>query len=80
MASARILTQQFRCDSCHNADFAGRDNIPRIANQREDYLVKTLREYKDNSRHGYDATMADVMQSVTDPQIVELAYFLARVR
>ncbi len=33
--------------------------VPRIANQREDYLAKTLREYKDNSRHGYDATMAD---------------------
>ncbi|WP_299711920.1 cytochrome C [Tardiphaga sp.] len=80
MASARTLTQQFRCDSCHNADFSGRDNIPRIANQREDYLAKTLREYKDNSRHGYDATMADVMQPITEAQIVELAYFLARVR
>jgi cytochrome c553 len=80
MASAKTLTAQFRCDSCHNADFSGRDSIPRIANQREDYLAKTLREYKDNSRHGYDATMADVMQPVTDAQIVELAYFLARVR
>jgi cytochrome c553 len=80
MQAAKILTQQFRCDSCHNADFAGRDNIPRIANQREDYLAKTMREYKDNSRHGYDATMADVMQSISDAQIVELAYFLARVK
>ncbi|MDB5564265.1 MAG: cytochrome [Tardiphaga sp.] len=80
MASAKALTVQFRCDSCHNADFSGRDNIPRIANQREDYLVKTMKEYKDNSRHGYDATMADVLQSVTEAQIGELAYFLARVR
>ncbi|WP_299808221.1 c-type cytochrome [Tardiphaga sp.] len=80
MAAAKALTAQFRCDSCHNPDFSGRDSIPRIANQREDYLAKTLREYKDNSRHGYDATMADVMQSVTDAQIGELAYFLARVR
>ena len=80
MAAAKTLTAQFRCDSCHNADFSGRDSIPRIANQREDYLAKTLREYKDNSRHGYDATMADVMGSVSDAQIVELAYFLARVK
>jgi cytochrome c553 len=80
MASAKALTAQFRCDSCHNADFSGRDNIPRIANQREDYLARTLREYKDNSRHGYDATMADVMQSVSDAQIGDLAYFLARVQ
>ncbi|OYU89537.1 MAG: cytochrome C [Bradyrhizobiaceae bacterium PARB1] len=80
MQAAKALTSQFRCDSCHNADFAGRDNIPRIAGQREDYLAKTMREYKDNSRHGYDATMADVMQPITDAQIVELAYFLARVK
>ncbi|UZE50873.1 c-type cytochrome [Rhodopseudomonas sp. P2A-2r] len=80
MQRAKALTVQFHCDSCHNADFAGRDNIPRIANQREDYLNKTLRAYKDNSRHGYDATMADVMQSVSEVQIDDLAYFLARVK
>jgi cytochrome c553 len=77
---AQALVQQHRCNSCHNADFSGRDNVPRIADQREDYLAKTMREYKDNSRHGYDATMAEVMQPVTPEQIADLAYFLARVR
>ena len=80
MQRAQALAQQNRCNSCHNADYAGRDNIPRIANQREDYLAKTMREYKDNSRHGYDATMADVLQTVTDEQIADLAYYIARVR
>lgn len=74
---ARELVTQQHCDSCHNADFSGRDNIPRLANQREDYLAKTLREYKSNARAGYDGTMAEVMQPVTDAQITELAYYLA---
>jgi cytochrome c553 len=77
---AQALIQQNRCNSCHTTDFAGRDNIPRIADQREDYLAKTLREYKDNSRHGYDGTMAEVLQPVTVEQIADLAYFLARLR
>jgi cytochrome c553 len=77
---AQALVQQHRCNSCHNTDFSGKDNVPRIAGQREDYLAKTLREYKDNSRHGYDATMAEVLQPVTPEQIADLAYFLARVR
>ena len=77
---AEALVQQHRCNSCHNTDFSGKDNVPRIADQREDYLAKTLREYKDNSRHGYDATMAEVLQPVTPEQIADLAYFLARVR
>ena len=79
MQRAQALAQQHRCNSCHNTDFSGRDNVPRIANQREDYLAKTLAEYKDNSRHGYDGSMADVMAQVTAEQIADLAYFLARV-
>ncbi len=77
---AEALAQQYHCNSCHKADFSGGENVPRIANQREDYLAKTLREYKDNSRHGYDATMAEVLQPVTSEQIADLAYLLARVR
>jgi cytochrome c553 len=77
---ARASVQQFRCDSCHTADFSGSDNVPRLAGQREDYLAKTMGEYKDNSRHGYDGTMADVLQPVSSEQIADLAYFLARLR
>ncbi len=77
--AAALITQN-RCNGCHNLDLAGRDNIPRIADQREDYLVKTLREYKNNTRHGYDGTMAEVLAPVTDAQIVDLAYYIARFR
>jgi cytochrome c553 len=77
---AQAIVAQNHCNSCHKADFSGGDNVPRIADQREDYLAKTLREYKDNSRHGYDGTMADVMGSVTTDQIADLAYYISRVR
>jgi cytochrome c553 len=80
MALGAALAKQNRCNTCHNADYSGKENVPHIANQREDYLAKTLAEYKDNTRHGYDATMADVMQSVAKDQIAELAYYIARFR
>lgn len=80
MARGEGLTRQYLCNNCHQPDFSGNENVPRIANQREDYLAKTLGEYKDNSRHGYDGTMADVMQPVTKEQIADLAYYLARHR
>ena len=73
------LVTQNRCNSCHTATFVGRDNVPNIADQREDYLIKTLRAYKDNSRHGYDATMADVMAPISDEQIPDLAYYIAHI-
>src|ERR1700719_3081811 len=80
MQRALAIATQNHCNSCHKADFSGGDNVPRIANQREDYLAKTLAEYKNNSRHGYDGTMADVMGAVTPAQIADLAYYIARVR
>jgi len=77
---ARALVEQNHCNVCHTPSFAGQENVPRIAGQREDYLVKALRGYKDNSRRGYDASMADVVPQITDEQILDLAYYLARVR
>jgi cytochrome c553 len=80
MQRASALITQHRCNSCHNLDLSGKESVPRIAAQREDYLVKTLREYKNNTRHGYEATMAEVLNPVTDAQIVDLAYYIARFK
>ena len=80
MERARALVEQNHCNVCHTPSFAGQENVPRIADQREDYLVKALRGYKDNSRRGYDAAMADVIAPITDEQMVDLAYYLARVK
>jgi cytochrome c553 len=80
MQRAQALAAQNHCNACHKPDFSGGDNVPRIADQREDYLAKTLAAYKDNSRHGYDGTMAEVMGPITPEQIADLAYYIARVR
>jgi cytochrome c553 len=80
MARGQAAAQQHRCNTCHNPDYSGKENVPRIGNQREDYLAKTLAEYKSNTRAGYDASMADVMAVVTPEQIADLAYYIARVR
>jgi cytochrome c553 len=74
----KALIKQNRCDFCHRPDLAGADSVPHIAAQREDYLLKTLREYKSNTRHGYDGSMAEVLQPIPDKDIVDLAYTIAR--
>jgi len=80
MERAKALARQNHCSVCHKPDFSGGQNVPRLAGQREDYLVKALRGYKDNSRRGYDASMADVIEPLSDGQILDMAYYLARVR
>jgi cytochrome c553 len=80
LARGRALAEQNHCNVCHRSDFTGQENVPRLADQREDYLLKTLRAYKTGARHAYDATMAEVLQPVDDNDIGVLAHFLAHVR
>ncbi len=78
LEAGRALMTKNRCNFCHAANLEGRDNVPRIAAQREDYLVKTMKEYKSNVRHGYDGSMAEVLQPISEAEIGDLAYFIAR--
>jgi cytochrome c553 len=79
-ARAQAVIAKNHCGSCHNPDFSGRDQMPRLAAQREDYLLKALRDYKSAKRPGYDATMDEVIRPITDADIVDLSHYLARLR
>jgi cytochrome c553 len=74
------LAAQRLCASCHNADFSGREQMPRLAGQREAYLVKALQDYRAGARVGTQAAMAEAVRGLTDADFADLAYFLARVR
>ena len=70
-----------RCGSCHEADFSGRENMPRLAAQREDYLLKALRDYKKGARTGYgNAVMPETVSGLSEAQLADLAHFLSHVR
>ena len=77
---ARALTEQHHCNVCHRPDFSGQQTVPRLADQREDYLLKTLREYKRGTRHAYEPIMLEVLQPIDDAQLVEFAYYLSHLR
>ena len=80
MDQGRALAAKHRCGFCHNPDMSGHDHIPRLAAQREDYLIKAMREYKSGERRGYDPSMVEVAQGIQDSELPDLAYFLANWR
>ena len=59
------------------SDYRGQKQVPRIANQREDYLVTALKDYRDNRRSGTDTSMNSVLYQVSDADIQALAHYLA---
>ena len=78
MAEGQRLAQAGRCGSCHLPDYSGRQQMPRLAGQREDYLVAALTAYRDNERGAADTSMLDVMYGASDAEIAALAHFVSR--
>ena len=74
----RAVLEKERCTSCHGAKLEGDNNVPRLANQREDYLLKALRDYKSGRRVGYgNAVMPETVSNLSDAELADLAHFLA---
>ena len=75
-AEGKALAGKLRCGICHLSDFSGQKQMPRLAGQREDYLVSEMRAYRANQRP--DTTMNAALYGVKDDEIKALAHFLSR--
>jgi len=51
--------------------------LPRLANQREDHLLKSMREYKSGARLGYGGAMSQELAELGDQDLIDLAHFLS---
>lgn len=70
-----------RCASCHTESFAGTKAVARLAGQREEYLVKSLHDYKAGARVGGGvAAMADVAYHMSDEEITAVSHYLAHFK
>ena len=70
--SAEVL-----CTMCHLGEFAGQNEVPRVAGQHPEYVVKQLKAYKTGMRTNDAGTMSTVSKTLSDEDIENLAHFLA---
>jgi cytochrome c553 len=79
MLRGQSLSQQHRCVNCHGADFSGGQQVPRLAQQREDYLQLTLREFSSGKRPGYTQAMPAALSGIPVEDLDTIAYYIARL-
>jgi len=77
MRQGAALANRLHCGSCHEADYRGREQMPRLAAQREEYLVYAMNGYRNYTRKGGDTMMAAALYGVTDAEVKALAHYLA---
>lgn len=71
------IAQRALCGTCHLPDYAGREQMPRLAGQREDYLLATMRMFATGVTPGRDTMMSAALYGLTDAELVDLAYYFA---
>lgn len=65
------------CGSCHLANYTGQNQMPRIAGQREDYLVHAMKAYRADTRVGTDTNMNGIVRQTTDDDINAMAHYFS---
>ena len=76
----RQLVGKLYCGNCHMPDYKGREQMPRLAGQREEYLLEAMRAYKEYRRTGGDTIMAAALYGLADADLKALANYLAHTR
>jgi cytochrome c553 len=75
-----VLSKQMLCGTCHLPDYRGRDQMPRLAGQREDYLLHSMRQFRDNQAIGRDTIMTASLYGIPDADLIAIAHYLAQLK
>jgi cytochrome c553 len=69
--SAEVL-----CTMCHLGEFSGQNEVPRVAGQHPEYVIRQLKDYRSRTRTNDAGTMTAVARTLSDEDIENLAQYL----
>jgi cytochrome c553 len=76
-AAGEALLGPRHCRVCHLPTLVGREQMPRVIGQREEFLAATLAAYRDGQRIGADPQMNDAVAGLSDAEIAAVAHYLS---
>jgi len=76
VAVAQRANAAIVCAACHQRDFTGDSNQPRLAGQTRAYLEKTMIDFRTSARAN-NPGMHELMLGITEKEIAALATYLA---
>ena len=68
------IAAETQCVACHQPNFKGLNEFPRVSRQKYPYLVKQLKDFRDGARAS--DVMGPPVKNLTDEQIDALAQYL----
>jgi cytochrome c553 len=76
----KVKADETLCTMCHLGGFSGQNEIPRVAGQQYDYIVKQLKDFKARTRTNDAGNMTSVARTLSDEDIENLAHYITSLR
>lgn len=76
-ARGKAKADEVLCTMCHLGGFLGQNEIPRLAGQHYEYVVKQIRDFKAGRRTNDAGNMASVAKTLSEHDIEDLAHYLS---
>jgi len=76
----QTISKEALCGTCHLPNYVGRDQMPRIAAQREDYLLYSMKQFRSNQAIGRDTIMAASLYGMSDDDLKAIAHYLSQLK
>ena len=79
VAKGKAKSDETLCTMCHLGGFMGQNEIPRVAGQQYDYVVKQLKDFKARTRTNDAGSMTSVANTLSDADIENLGHYIANL-
>ena len=79
VARGRAKADEVLCTMCHLGGFSGQNEIPRVAGQQYQYIVKQLKDFRERRRTNDAGNMTSVARQLSDEDIDNLANYIANL-
>jgi cytochrome c553 len=77
VARGKKKADEVLCTMCHLGGMKGQNEIPRVAGQYPEYVVKQLKAFKARTRTNDAGNMTSVAQTISEQDIEDLAHYIA---
>jgi cytochrome c553 len=76
----KLKADEVLCTMCHLGGFKGQNEIPRVAGQHYEYIVKQMKDFRTGRRTNDAGNMSSVSKTLSDKDIDDLAHYLVNLQ
>ncbi len=77
LGKGKKLADAALCTMCHAGGFTGQNEIPRLAGQHYEYLIKQLKDFKVKHRTNDAGNMTAVVRTIPDEDLEDIAAYIS---